>query len=201
MGTSGEMWEIFTFAKRQNTYYMASRVSLVSSSCHSVIKSCPTPCQAWHSCLSMDFSMPGCSVFCCLLVFAHIHVHWVSDAIQPSHPLPSPFPFAFNISQHQGLFQWALRLRWPKCWSFSISISPSNEYSGSVSFRMDWFGLLAVQGTLKSLLQHHRSLNYPSWFFQNNPEVSYYYLHFTNEEKIYQEDEGITFKHKVEGEQ
>ena len=77
---------------------------------------------------------------------------------QPSHPLASPSPLAFNLSQHQGLFQGVrFRIRWPKYWSFSFSISPSNEYSGLISFRKDWFGLLAVQGTLKSLLQHHSS--------------------------------------------
>ena len=67
-----------------------------------------------------------------------------------------PSPPALNLSQHQGLFyKSALCLRWPKYWSFSFSISPSNEYSGLISFRIDWFDLLAVQGTLKSLLQHH----------------------------------------------
>ena len=77
-------------------------------------------------------------------------------AIQPSHPLLSTSPPAFNLSQHQDLFQGvSLRIRWPKYWSFSLSISPSNEYSGLISFRMDWFDLLAVQGNLKSLLQHH----------------------------------------------
>ena len=76
-------------------------------------------------------------------------------AIQPSHPLSSPSPPTFNLSQHQGPFQWVLCMRWPKFWCFSINISPSNEYSGLISFRMDWLDLLAVQGTLKSLLQHH----------------------------------------------
>ena len=86
------------------------------------------------------------------------HVHPVGDAIQPSHPLLSPSPPAFNLSQHQGLFQWpVLCIKWPKYWSFSVSISTSNEYSGLISFRMDWLDLLAVQGTLKSLLQHHSS--------------------------------------------
>ena len=70
----------------------------------------------------------------------------------------APSPFAFNLSQHQGLLQWvALHIRWPKYQSFSFSISPSNEHSVLISFRMDWFDLLAVQGTLKSLLQHHSS--------------------------------------------
>ena len=86
------------------------------------------------------------------------HVHRVDDAIQPSHPLSSPSPLAFSLSQHQGLFKWvSIRIRWPKYWSFSFSISPFNEYSGLISFRMDWLDLLAGQGTLKGLLQHHSS--------------------------------------------
>ena len=101
---------------------------------------------------------PGFPVFHYLPVFAQTHVHWVGDAIQPSHPLPSHSPPALSLSQHQGLFQWlALCIRWPKYWSFSFSISTSNEYSGLISFRIDCFDLLAVQGTLKSLLQHHSS--------------------------------------------
>ena len=89
---------------------------------------------------------------------AQVHVHWVSDAIQPSHPLSSPSPRALNPSQHQGLFKWVSSSHQvAKYWSFSFSISPSNEYSGLISFRMDWFELPAVQGTLKSLLQHHSS--------------------------------------------
>ena len=93
-----------------------------------------------------------------LLKFAQTHVHWVSDAIQPSYPLSSPSPPAFNLSQHQGLFQWvSSSYQWPKYWSFSFSINPSNEYSGLISFRIDWFDLLAVQRTLKSLFQHHSS--------------------------------------------
>ena len=80
------------------------------------------------------------------------------DAIQPSHPLSAPSPPAFNPSQHQGFTnESVLHIRWPNYWSFSFSISPSNEYSGLISFRMDWLELLAVQGTLKSLLQHHSS--------------------------------------------
>ena len=86
----------------------------------------------------------------------HTHVHWVTDAIQPSHSLSSHSPI-FNLSHHQGLFQWVLCMRWPLYWHFSFSISPSNEYSGLISFRMDWLDLPAVQGTLKSLLQHHSS--------------------------------------------
>ena len=101
----------------------------------------------------MDCSTPSFPVHHQLLEFTQTHVHWVGDAIQPSHS-----PSAFNLSQYQGLSnESVLRIRWPKYWSFSFSISPSKEYSGLISFRMDWFDLLAVQGTLKSLLQHHSS--------------------------------------------
>ena len=89
---------------------------------------------------------------------APTHIYWVSDAIQPSHPLLSPSPPVLNISQNQGIFQWINSShRWPKYWSFNFSISPSNEYSGLISFRTGWFYLLAVQQTLKNLLQHHSS--------------------------------------------
>ena len=84
------------------------------------------------------------------------HVHHIGDAIQPSHPLSSPSP-VFNLFQHQGLpNESVLCIRWPKYWSFSFNINPSNEYSGLISFRIDWLDLLAVQGTL-SLFQHHSS--------------------------------------------
>ena len=87
-----------------------------------------------------------------------VHVHRIGDAIQSSHPQSSPSPPAFNLSQHQGLFQGvSSSYQVAKVWSFSFSICPSNEYSGLISFRMDWLDLLAVQGTLKSLLQHHSS--------------------------------------------
>ena len=106
----------------------------------------------------MDCSMPGLPVHHQLLKFTQTHVHWVSDAIQPSHSLLSPSPPAFNLSQHQGLLkQVILWISRPKYWSYSFSISPFNEYSGLISFRMDWLDLLAVQGTLKSFLQHHSS--------------------------------------------
>src|SRR5574337_45214 len=90
--------------------------------------------------------------------FTQTHVHRVSDAIQPSHPLWSPSPPAPNPSQHRVFFnESTLHMRWPKYWSFSFSIIPSKEIPGLISFRMDWLDLLAVQGTLKSLLQHHSS--------------------------------------------
>ena len=89
-------------------------------------------------------------------VYSNSCFHHVGDAIQPSHPLSSPSPPAFNLSQHQGLFQWVSSSHQVvKILVFSFSISPSNEYSGLISFRMDQLDLLAVQGTLKSLLQHH----------------------------------------------
>ena len=90
------------------------------------------------------------------LEFTQTHVHWVGNASQPSHPVPSPSPSAFNLSQHQVFSnESVLHIRWPKYWSFSFNISPSNEYSGLISFRMDRMDLLAVQGTLKRLLQNH----------------------------------------------
>ena len=120
-----------------------------------VIQSCPTICDP------MDCSTPGFPIHYQLPELTQTHVHRVGDAIQPSHPLSSPSPPAFNLSQHLGLFQRpfskVLHIRWPKYWSFSFSISPSNEYSGLISFRMDWLDLLAVQETLKNLLQHHCS--------------------------------------------
>ena len=112
------------------------------------------------SCLTlwepMNCSTPGISVLHYLLEFTQTHVYWVGNPIQPSHSLSPPFPPAFNLSQHQGIFQWVSFLhQMSKYWSFSFSISPSNQYSGLISFRIDWFDLLAVQGTLKSLLPHH----------------------------------------------
>ena len=90
--------------------------------------------------------------------FAHTPILCVGDVIQPSQPLSAPSPPALNLSQHKGLFQWVvLHTRWPKYRSFIFNISPSNEHSGLISFRMDWLDLPAVKETLKSLLQHHSS--------------------------------------------
>ena len=128
----------------------------------SVTQSCPILCDP------MDCSTPGLPVHHQLPEFTQTHVHWVGDAIQPSHPLSSPAPPAFNLSQHQGLFHWVRSshqvakvlvalANTSGGWSISFSISPSNEYSRLISFRMDWLDLLAVQGTLKRVLQHHSS--------------------------------------------
>ena len=100
-------------------------------------------------CDPIDCSMPGFPVCHQLLELAHTHVHGVSDAIQPSGLLLYPSLPAFNPSQHQGLSnEWVLWIRWPKYWSFNCSISNSNEYAGLIFLRIDWFGLLAIQGTL-----------------------------------------------------
>ena len=106
----------------------------------------------------MDCSTIDFPVHHKLSELAQIHVHQVGDAIQPSHPLLFPSPPAFNLSQHQGLFQWVSSSHQvAKILDFIFSISPSGGYSGWFSFRIDWLDLLAVQGTLKRLLQHHSS--------------------------------------------
>ena len=118
----------------------------------SVAQSCPTLCDP------MNCSTPGLPVHHQLPEFTQTHVHRVSDAIQPSHPLlspspPAPIPPSIRVFSNES----ALHMRWPKYWSFSFSISPSKEHPALISFRMDWLDLLVVQGTLKSLLQHHSS--------------------------------------------
>ena len=98
-------------------------------------------------CNPTNCSMPGLPVHRQLLEFTQTQVHQVSDAIQPSHPLSSPSPPAPNTSQHQSLFQWVNSSREvAKYWSFSFSLSPSNEHPGLISFRMDWLDLLAPKG-------------------------------------------------------
>ena len=113
----------------------------------SVPQSCLTLCDP------MNCNMPGLPVYHQLPEFTQTHVHWVSDAIQPSHPLLSPPPPAHNLSQNQGLFKWVSSLyQVTKILKFQLQ-----HQSGLISFSMDWLDLLAVQGTLKSLLQHHSS--------------------------------------------
>ena len=118
----------------------------------SVTQSYPNVCDP------TNHSTPGLPVHHQLLESAKTHVHWVGYAFQPSHPLSSSSLPAFNLSSIR-LFsnESALRTRWPKYWSFSINITPFNEHPGLISFRMDWLDLLVVQGTRKSLLQHHSS--------------------------------------------
>ena len=118
--------------------------------CFSVAKSCMTLCDP------TGCSMPGFPVLHYLLEFAQTHVHWVDNSIQQFHPLSPPFPSALNFSSIRILSnESAVHIRWPEYWSFSFNISPSNEYSGLISFRIDWFDLLAVQGTLKCIVQYH----------------------------------------------
>ena len=118
----------------------------------SVAQLCPTLCNP------MNRSTPGLPVHHQLPQFTQTHVHRVSDAIQPSHPLSSLLllpliPLSIRVFSTES----TLHMRWPKYWSFSFSIIPSKEIPGLISFRMDWLDLLAVQGTLKSLLQYHTS--------------------------------------------
>ena len=141
----------------------------------SVTQSRPTLCDP------MDCSTPGLPVHHQLLEFTQTHVHWVGDAIQPSHPRSSPSPLAFDLSQHHGLFKWVSSLHQvAKVWEFQLNISPSNEHSGLIFFRMDWLDLLAVQGTLKSLLQHHSSkasiLRHSAFFIV---QLSHLYVYIT----------------------
>ena len=133
-------------------WFLSFSITLGSSmfSSFQSLSPCPTLCD------SMDCSLPGFPVHQLLPEFTQTHVHWVGDALQPPYPLLLP-SFVLNLSQHRVFFpsESALCIRWPKCWSFSMT--PSKGYSGLISFRMDWLDLLAVQGTLKHLLQHHTS--------------------------------------------
>ena len=117
----------------------------------SVAQSCPTVCDP------MNRSTPGLPVHHQLPEFTQNHIHQLGDAIQPSHRLRRPLHLLPPVPPSIRVFsnESTLRMRWPKFWSFSFSIIPSKEIPGLISFRMDWLDLLAVQGTLKSLLQHH----------------------------------------------
>ena len=126
----------------------------------SVAQSCPTLCDP------MNRSTPGLPVHHQLPEFTQTHVHWVGRPLL----LLSPIPPSITVFSSES----TLPVRWPKYWSFSFSISPSNEHPGLISFRMDWLDLLAVQGTLKSLLQHHSSkasILRCSAFFKSNSHI------------------------------
>ena len=139
----------------------------------SLAQLCPTLCDP------KNHSISGLPVHHQLQEFTQTHVHRVGDAIQPSHPLSSPSPPAPNLSQHQVFSnESTLHMRWPKYWSFSFSISPSNEHPGLISFRMDWLDLLAVQGTLKSFLQHHSSKASVLWLY--SPTLTSIHDHWKN---------------------
>ena len=130
--TSGAIWKALQFS--------------------SVTQSCPILCDP------MNCSTTGLLVHHQLPEFTQTHIHWVGDAIQPSNPLSSPLLLPPIPPSIRDFFnESTFCMRWPKYWSFSLSISPSKERPGLISFRMDWLDLLAVQGTLKSLLQHHSS--------------------------------------------
>ena len=139
----------------------------------SLAQSCPALCGP------MDCSTPGLSVHHQLPEFTQIDVHWVGDAIQPPHPLlflPSIFP---NIQVFS--IESVLHIRWPKYWSLSFNIRPSNEHSGLISFRMDWLDLLAVQGTLKSfLLQHSSKASILQLSFLYTPTLTSIHDHWKN---------------------
>ena len=131
--------------------------------------------QSWPTlCNPLNYRMPGLPVHHQHLEPIQTHAHWVGDAVQPSHPLKSLSLPALNLSQLQGLFKW---------WSFSFNISPSNEHSGLISFRMDWLDLLAVQGTLKSLLQLQKllkSINSSVLSFLDSPTLTLIQDHWKN---------------------
>ena len=154
----------------------------ISQSCYRniqfspVAQSCPTLCN------STDYTMPGLPVRHQLQEITQTHVHWVGDAIQLSHPLSSPSPPAFNLSQHQGLFKWASSSHQvTKVLEFQLQHQSFHEHSGLISFRMDTLDLLAVQGTLKSLLRYHSSkalILYLSAFF---PTLTSIHDHWKNQ--------------------
>ena len=130
----------------------------------------------------MNRSTPGLPVHHQLPEFTQTHIHRFRDAIQPSHPLLSPSPLAPSPSQHQGMSNDStLHMRWPKYWSFSFNISPSNEHPGLISFRMDWLDLLAVLGTLKSSsTPQFKSINSSALSLLHSPTLTSIYDHWKN---------------------
>ena len=142
----GGLWDASN-ASAHITYHAFSRVLC----CCSVAKLCPALSD------TLDCSTPGSSILWSLCYWSLLQLMSIHEPVMLSHhPLSPLLPFAFSLSQHLVFsIEAALHIRWPKYWSFSIS--PSKEYSGLIPFRFDWFDLLEVQGTRKSLLQHHSS--------------------------------------------
>ena len=154
--TSHPPW-IFRGYKR-NVFFPRRKINVQFSS---VTQSCPTLCDP------MNCSTPVLPVHHQLLEFTQTHIHRVGDAIQPSHPLLSPSPPAPNPSQHRVFSKGStLLMRWPKYWSFTFSIILSKEHPRLISFRMAWLDLLAVHGTLKSLLTYLSLSDISTWYFQ-----------------------------------
>ena len=144
----------------------------------SVPQSCLTLCDPKND------STPGLPVHHQLPEFTQTHVHWVGDAIQPSHPLLSPSPTSVNLYQHQGLFKSVSSLHQvAKDWSFNFNISPSNEYSGLISCRMDWLDLLAVQGTSQesSPTPQFKSINSSALSFLYSPTLTSLHDYWKND--------------------
>ena len=137
----------------------APSINVIMVTCYSVAQSCLT---FWGP---MDCSMPGFPVFHHLSELAQTHVHWVSDTIQPSLPLSFPSPPAFNLSKMRVFSNGRLFTQVAKVLELHLQINPSSEYSGLISFRIDWFGLFAVQRTLKSLLHNNLKISILSPLF------------------------------------
>ena len=157
-------------------FFAAKDAEALSVQFSSVTQACPTLCNP------MNCSMPGIPVHHQLPEFTQTHVHRVSDTIQPSHPLSSPSPPAPNPSQHLGLFQRVNSLHGvAKVLEFQLHISPDG-HPGLISFRMDWLDLLAVQGTLKSLLltPQFKSINSSALSFLHSPTLTSIHDHRKN---------------------
>ena len=143
----------------------------------SVTQSCLTLCDP------MDCSVPGLPVHHQLLESTQTHVHWVGDAIQPSHPLSSPSLPALNFFQHQSLFKLvSLCIRWPKNWSFSFNISPSNEHQGLISFRMD--GWISLQSKGLSRVISNTTVQKHQFFSAQLSSQSNSHIHTWPQEKL-----------------
>ena len=169
-------WVAISFSRGSSQSRDQTSISYVSALAvqfSSVAQSSPTLCDP------RNHSTPGLPVYHQLPESTQTHVHRVGDAIQPSHPLLSPSPPA-SIFPSIRVFsnESALRIRWPKYWSFSFNISPSSEHPGLISFRMDWLDLLAVQGTHKSLLQHHSSKALILQSFLHSPTLTSIHDHW-----------------------